>query len=73
MTTYLVTVIRRGRYSQQLNCKDDEMGGSCNTHTYNIMIAKPQAKRPSEKKHTVEEIEVGGLDWINAGPDRDKW
>jgi hypothetical protein len=37
------------------------------------MIAKPQAKRPSEKKHTVEEIEVGGLDWINAGPDRDKW
>ena len=49
---------------------------------YRLLLGKPDGKRPLGKprrkwedniKMDVQEVECGGMDWIELAPDRDRW
>jgi len=49
---------------------------------YRVLVGKPEGKRPLGRpkrrredyiKMDLQEVEVGGTDWIELAPDRDRW
>ena len=49
---------------------------------YRILVVKPEGKRPLRTprrrwedniKMDLQEVECGGMDWIELGQDRDRW
>jgi hypothetical protein len=52
------------------------------THTYSILIGKPEGKRPlgrpcrrrkDNNKTDLQEVECGDMDWIKMAQNRDRW
>ena len=62
------------------------MGGACDTYgerrgVYRVLVGKPEGKRPFERprhrwednmKMDLQEMECGGMDWIDLAQDRDR-
>jgi hypothetical protein len=64
--------------------KEDELGGTCNTHgemrkAYEIWVGKPERKSPHEGWGIDERIllewilKKQGVGWINVAQNRDQW
>ena len=63
------------------------MGGACNayggwTGVFRVLMGKPEGKRPLGRPKTrwednikmdLQEVECGGMDWIDVAQDRYKW
>jgi hypothetical protein len=62
------------------------MGGACSAYgerkgVYRLLVGKPEIKLPLERtrsrwednKVDLQEVECGGLDWIELAQDRDRW
>jgi len=52
------------------------------TDVYRILVGKPEGKRPLGRprlrwedniKMDLQEVECGGMDWIELAQDRDRW
>jgi hypothetical protein len=50
--------------------------------TYRLMVGRPEGKRPLGRpkrrwvqsiKMELQEVELGGMDWIGLAQDRDRW
>jgi hypothetical protein len=64
-----------------------EMGGECSTYggrrsAYRVLVGKPEGKRPLGRpkyrwedniKVDLQEVCLGGMDWIDMAQDRDRW
>ena len=49
---------------------------------YSVLVGKPEGKRPfGRRRHTwkdnikmnIQEVECGGMDWMDVAQDRDRW
>jgi len=62
------------------------MGGTCSAYgeeeRRRVLVGKPEGKRPLERprcrwenniKMDLQEVECGGMDWIELAQDRDRW
>jgi hypothetical protein len=63
------------------------MGGACSSDgerrgVYRVLVGKPEGKRPLGRprrrwedniKMDIQEVESGGMDWIELAHDRDRW
>jgi len=63
------------------------MGGACSTFgegrgVYKTLVGKPEGKRPFGRlrlrwedniKLDIQEVECGGMDWIELAQNRDRW
>ena len=63
------------------------MGGACSTYgerkgLYRVLVGKPEGKRPLGRprrrwdyniKMDLQEVECGGMDWIDVAQDKDRW
>ena len=56
--------------------------GAASRGVYRVMVGKPEGKRPLGKrrrrcedniKMDFQEVERGGVDWIDLAQDRDRW
>jgi hypothetical protein len=61
-----------------------EMGGTCSTYEgeERVLVEKPEGKRPLGRprhkwedniKVDLQEVGLGGIDWIDLAQDRDRW
>ena len=65
----------------------NEMSGACSMYgerrgVYRVSMGKPEGKRPLGRpkyiwedniKMDLQEVECGGMDWIDLAQDRDRW
>jgi hypothetical protein len=58
------------------------MSGTCSTHAYNILIGKPEGKRPLGRpmrrwedniRMDLRDIGWKGVEWIHLAQDMDRW
>jgi hypothetical protein len=57
----------------------DEICWACSTHIYNILVPKPEGKRPLGRRRRrwedimgLRETGFGGVDWMHLAQDRDQ-
>jgi hypothetical protein len=62
--------------------REDEIGRTCSTNAYRVLVAKPEGKTPLRRpkcrcvdniKMDLREIGWDGVDWIDMAQDRDQW
>jgi hypothetical protein len=62
--------------------ENNEMGGACSAYgggrgVYRVLVWKPEETRPRRKwediKVDLQEVECGGMDWIQVAQDRYRW
>jgi len=65
----------------------NKIGGACSTYgggrgVYRLLVGKPEGKRPLGRrrrrweykiKEDLQDLECGGVDWIELAQDRDRW
>ena len=71
-----VVKLRRMRWAGHVACMGERRG------VYRVLVGKPEGKRPLGRprcrwedniKMDLQELEFGGMDWIELAQDRDRW
>ena len=72
---------------EKTKIEKNEIGGACSTYgerrgVYRMFVGKPEGKRPLRRpkrrwenniKMDLQEVECGGMDWMQPAQDKDTW